>query len=213
MSVPKQSGPARSDNPGKPTPRKRTPRKPAAPVIEATEVTVTTPPVDVTVDVAVDAGRVRKPLYAYVGAADVAIEKLKALPESYSSSLTLAVTTAQAQVKAARETVESSAQTATRTVRSLPATLPIVVKGQLETLPVKALGAYAGLAERGQKVVTSVRSNPAAKSALEQARLQARIAQAQVKGAQGQVMGAATSVRRAAGAAEKAAGSLVGKLG
>jgi hypothetical protein len=173
----------------KPTTPKATTRRPATrkPAAAKTVHAESASPVDVTVEVTVDeaavADRVRKPLYASVGVADLAVER----------------------VRAARSTVEASAQTATRTVRTLPQTLPILVRGRLEALPQRinvVSGTYAGLAERGSKVVSSVRGSAGTSIAVEQA-----------KTARAQVKGAATSVRKAAGAAEKVAGSLLSRLG
>jgi hypothetical protein len=107
---------------------------------------VTTPSAPETIDLTADRGWVRNPLAASVGVADLAARTLRSLPETYSSSLATALTTAQAQLKAARGTTRTSVDLAVGTVRALPQTLPIIVRGQLEALP-----------ERGEKLVTSVR--------------------------------------------------------
>jgi uncharacterized phage infection (PIP) family protein YhgE len=134
-------------------------------------------------DAIIDLNRVRKPFYAYVGVADLAVEKLRALPEVYVQG----VNTAQAQVNTAREQVK---------------TLPDLVREQLTTLPTKARSTYDGLVNRGQKLVTSVRNNPNTKAAVRQART-----------ARTQAKGATTSARRSAASAEKAAEAAAAKTG
>jgi hypothetical protein len=127
-------------------------------------------------DTTVDLDRVRKPFYAYVGVADLAARTLRALPEAYTAGVTESVDAVK--------------------------TLPIVVRGQLAAIPAKARDAYTDLADRGQKLVTSVLKSASTKAAVEQ-----------VKTARSQVKGAATSVRKAAAAGEKAAESAADKIG
>jgi hypothetical protein len=124
----------------------------------------------------VDLDRVRKPFYAYVGVAELAARLLRALPDAYTTGVTDSVDAVK--------------------------TLPIVVRGQLAGIPAKARDAYTDLADRGQKLVTSVLNSASTKAAVEQ-----------VKTARSQVKGAATSVRKAAGATEKAAESAADKIG
>lgn len=142
-----------------------------------------TKPAAVDATTVIDLDRVRKPFYAYVGVADLAVEKLRALPEVYSHGFT----TAQAQVKNLPESVREQIET-----------LP----DQLQALPAKARGTYADLVKRGEKLVTSVRNNPNTKAAIKQA-----------KTARAQAKSAATSVRRAATSAEKAAESVAANVG
>jgi hypothetical protein len=134
-------------------------------------------------DATIDLNRVRKPFYAYVGVADLAVEKLRALPEVYVAG----VNTAQAQVNVAREQVK---------------TLPVVVREQLSTLPTKARSTYAELVTRGQKLVKTVSNNPNTKAAVRQA-----------KTAKSQAKGATTSARRSVNSAEKAAEATAAKTG
>ncbi len=126
-------------------------------------------------DATVDLNMVRKPFYAYVGVADLAVEKLRALPEVYGQSFS----TAQAQVNHARGSVK---------------TLPDAVREQISTLPTKVEEAYADLVKRGHKLVTTVRSNPNTQVAIKQA-----------KTARSQAKAAATSARRSVNSAEKVA--------
>jgi len=150
----------------------------------------TSKPAAVDATAVIDLDRVRKPFYAYVGVADLAVEKLRALPEVYVHG----VTTAQAQVSQARGSVKSLPDNVREQLQALPT--------QLQALPAKARGTYADLVKRGEKLVTSVRNNPNTKAALKQA-----------KTARAQAKGAATSVRRAAGSAEKVAEATAAKAG
>jgi broad specificity phosphatase PhoE len=131
----------------------------------------------------VDLDRVRKPFYAYVGVADLAVEKLRALPEVYTHGFN----TAQAQVNHARGSFK---------------TLPESVREQLQTLPKKAGESYADLVKRGHKLVTTVRNNPNAKAAVRQA-----------KTARAQAKGAATSVRRSVSSVERVVEGTAAKVG
>jgi hypothetical protein len=132
------------------TTRTRTPTTGTKPRTKAAAAKTTTPDV-------VDVNRVSKPLYAYVGIADLAVEKLRTLPEAYAQS----VSSTQAQVRGSVKT------------------LPIVVRGQLTALPNKAKDTYADLVERGHQLISTLQNNPGAKAALKQA----KTARAQAKGA------------------------------
>ncbi len=134
-------------------------------------------------DAVVDLNRVRAPFYAYVGVADLAVEKLRTLPDFYAAR----VQDAQEQVHTARGSVK---------------TLPDTVREQISALPTKAKGTYTQLVKRGEKLVTTVRNNPNTQAALKQA-----------KTARAQAKGAATSVRKATTSAEKAAEDTAAKTG
>ncbi len=142
-----------------------------------------TKPAAVDATAVIDLDRVRKPFYAYVGVADLAVEKLRALPEVYTQGFN----TAQAQVSHARGSVKG---------------LPESVREQFQTLPSKARGTYADLVKRGEKLVTTVRNNPNTKAAVRQA-----------KTARTQAKGAATSVRRSVSSVEKAAEAAAAEVG
>jgi hypothetical protein len=153
-----------------------------------------TKPAAVDATAVIDLDRVRKPFYAYVGVADLAVEKLRALPEVYSHGFS----TAQAQVHQARGSVKNLPDNVREQVREQLETLP----NQLQALPAKARGTYADLVKRGHKLVTSVRNNPSTKAALKQA-----------KTARAQAKGAATSVRRTVSSVEKAVEDNATKVG
>jgi hypothetical protein len=79
---------------------------------------------------------VKKPVFAYVGVADLALEQAKELPQ--------VVRTLPAQVKGLREGVESRVAKATESANEL----------------------YAALAVRGERLVTRIRRQPATEAAL-----------------------------------------------
>ncbi|MFI5955518.1 hypothetical protein [Cryptosporangium sp. NPDC051539] len=125
----------------------------------------------------------RRGLYAYVGAADYAVEQLRALPRY------------QGQVVGV--------------IRALPQTLRTSfsgLQGRVNETYVDVSGrvtdAYSDFANRGEKVVGSIRKDPATENAVEQA-----------KTAKSQVKAARTSVRKAASEAGTATGKAGDKIG
>ncbi len=131
----------------------------------------------------VDLDRVRKPFYAYVGVADLAVEKLRTLPEVYTHGFT----TAQAQVTQARGSFK---------------TLPVTSASRSRRCRRRPASTYADLVKRGHKLVTTVRNNPNTQAAVRQA-----------KTARAQAKAAATSARRSVSSAEKAAEQTATKVG
>jgi hypothetical protein len=130
-------------------------------------------------DVEVNLSAVRRPLYAYVGAADFAVEKLRDLPavgaqriQDVQESVKQAQAQATEQAKARRE----------------------AVREQLNELPNKARAYYTDFVVRGQKLVTNLRNNPEAGNAVDEA-----------KAAVSEVKDAATHAKRASKSGEKAA--------
>jgi hypothetical protein len=125
----------------------------------------------------------RKPLYAVVGAGDLAVENIKDLPT---------------QVVAQATTI-------------LPKTTAFVaeIPGKVTGLPIlatsltgKAFTAYGDLVERGEKLVRSIRRGSATQTA-----------RAQVKTAKSQTKAATTSTTKAAKATAKAVEDAAGKIG
>ncbi len=111
---------------------------------------------------------VRKPVYAYVGAADLAIEQVKNLPG--------AVKALPAQVRGLRGEVESRVTKA---------------QGQASEL-------YSSLAVRGERLVTSIRRQPATQAAVAEGK-------EAVKKAEAAAVAAGKSARAGGKAAEAAA--------
>jgi hypothetical protein len=130
-------------------------------------------------DVEVNLSAVRRPLYAYVGAADFAVEKLRDLPAAGAQR----VQEVQASVKQAQAQAAEQAKARRAAVRQ-----------QLNELPDKARALYTDFVVRGQKLVTNLRNNPEASNAVNEA-----------KAAVGEVKDAATHAKRAAKSTEKAA--------
>lgn len=130
-------------------------------------------------DVEVNLSAVRRPLYAYVGAADFAVEKLRELPAVSAQRLQeVQQSVQQAQAQATEQAKARRAQ----------------VREQLNQLPDKARAVYTDFIIRGQKLVTNLRNNPEASNAVNEA-----------KAAAGEVKDAATHAKRAAKSGEKAA--------
>jgi hypothetical protein len=127
-------------------------------------------------DVRVTLPDARRGLYAYVGVADFAVEKIRSLPSQ---------------------------------VRELPQTLRTSLTdlqgkvGETYTdVSGKVTETCSDFASRGEKLVTSIRKDPATKSAVDQ-----------VKTAESQVKAARTSVRKAATKTEAAAEKSTDKIG
>ncbi|OHV56513.1 hypothetical protein BCD48_07550 [Pseudofrankia sp. BMG5.36] len=129
---------------------------------------------------------VRKPLYAYVGAADLAVEKLRALPATASTEVRrLSDRVGELTVEAAKVPTQVGT-----TVRGLPET----VGAQLSGLQGRATQLYNAWANRGEKRVTEIRRSPTTEEAV-----------TRTKTAVSRTKAASTSARRAADAVGKAA--------
>ena len=137
-------------------------------------------------EVKIPLNEVRKPLYASVGAADLAVEKLMSLPSAYGTEvrkLSDRVVGIPTQASKVPTTVQSA-------VKSLPAT----VSAQLSDLSDRATQLYNSFADRGEKRVSGIRRSPATQEAV-----------AETKTAVSQTKAARASTRKAAGAVGKAA--------
>jgi hypothetical protein len=130
-------------------------------------------------DVEINLSAVRRPLYAYVGAADFAVEKLRDLPAAYAQR----VQEVSSSVKQAQATAQEQAKARSAAVRE-----------QLNQFPDKARAVYTDFVVRGQKLVTNLRNNPEAGDAVDEA-----------KAAVSEVKDAATHAKRAGKSGEKAA--------
>jgi hypothetical protein len=130
-------------------------------------------------DVEVNLSAVRRPLYAYVGAADFAVEKLRDLPTAYAQ-----------RVSEVQQTLKQRQAEAQEQAKARRAEL----REQLNTLPDKARSLYSDFVVRGQKLVTNLRNNPEAENAV-----------AEAKAAVSEVKDATTHAKRASKSGEKAA--------
>lgn len=115
---------------------------------------------------------VKKPAYAFAGLADLAIEQVKEAPAAYAAEV--------------------------KKVQARVADAPSVVK----TLPAKVEVLYAELAVRGQRLVTSIRRQPATEAALAEGREAVK-----------KVEAAATAAKKSAKASEKAVEGAAKKIG
>jgi hypothetical protein len=130
-------------------------------------------------DVEVNLSAVRRPLYAYVGAADFAVEKLRHLPEASAQR----IQEVQASVKQAQTQAKEQAKARRAEIQQ-----------QINQLPEKAREFYSEFVVRGQRIVTNLRNNPEARNAV-----------AEAQAAASEVKDAATHAKRSAKSGERAA--------
>jgi len=133
---------------------------------------------------------VRKPLFAAVGVADLALEQVKDVP---------------AELTAESKKVQARLADVPNVVKTLPAQVQDL-RGELETRLGKATETatdlYAKLAVRGERLVTSIRRQPATEAAI-----------AEGKEAVKKAEQSAVAARKSAKAGEKAVEDAAGKLG
>lgn len=139
----------------------------------------------------------RKPFYAYAGAADLAAERVRALP---------------AEAKKFQGTVQGQLKALPTQVKTLPTSLQAQVKalqtqvmglpGQVTALSGRASTLYTELVVRGEKVVGSIRHQAATETAV-----------TQTKSAVSKAKAAGTSARKARSAVGKAVDDAAGKIG
>lgn len=156
--------------------------------------TKTNDTVEVKGDAKLPLNEVRKPLYAYVGAADLAVEKLRELPSRYTAELK--------KRRGDAESIQTQVKDLPTTLQKQVKDLPQTVKSQLTEISEKVNEVYEDLAGRGERLVTSVRKDPATQSAVEHGKTAVR-----------QAKGARTSARKAAGDVSKAAEDTANKVG
>ncbi|EFC79437.1 hypothetical protein [Parafrankia sp. EUN1f] len=143
-------------------------------------------------EVPVHSSDVRKPLYASVGAADAAVEKLLTLPATYGTEVRrISDRVSQIPAQAVRVPVQ---------VSSAVLSLPITVGSQISDLQGRATELYNSFASRGEKRVAGIRRSPATEEAVKRTRTAAS-----------QTRAARTSTRRAASATGRAIGDAVGQ--
>ena len=129
----------------------------------------------------------RKPLYAYAGVIDLAVEKTRELPAKATTVVPKAqVLVAEFPTKALGQAKELRTQLESRTT----------------TLTLKTLGVYGGLVNRGEKLVGSIRRQQATQEAV-----------TQVKSAKSRTKAAATSASKAAKATAAAVEDAAEKIG
>ena len=137
-----------------------------------------------------DVSEATKPLFAFVGVADLAIEQAKDVPALYVAEVKKAQTrlaevptqvkTLPAQVKSLRDEVETRVEKATE----------------------KATEVYTQLTVRGERLVTQIRRQPATEAAIAEGKQAVRKAEA-----------AATAAKKSVKAVEQAVEDAAAKLG
>jgi hypothetical protein len=134
-----------------------------------------------------DADYAKKPLFAYVGVADLAIERAKELP----AELTVATTN-----------VTKKAQALLAEVPAQVTALPVTVRSNVEKASELATDLYAKLTVRGERLVTQIRRQPATEAAIAEGKEAVKKAEA-----------AATAARKSVKAGEKAVEDAADKIG
>ena len=117
-----------------------------------------------------------KPLYAYVGALDLALEQAKDVPAQVRT-LPAQVRTLPSQVRSLRSDVETRVEKATERASDL----------------------YAQLSVRGERIVTSIRRAPSTEAAVEEGKEAVRKAEAAAVAAKNSVRAGGRAVEDAAG--------------
>lgn len=136
----------------------------------------------------------RRGIYAYVGAADYAVEQIRALPR-YQGAVVEAL---RSQVK----DLQHQARVLPQTLRTSITGFQGKVNETYVDLSGRVTGTYSEFANRGEKLVTNIRKDPATEAAVEQ-----------TKTAKAQVKAARTSVKKAATEAETATEKAGDKIG
>jgi hypothetical protein len=130
-----------------------------------------------------DLDEARKPLFAFVGVADLAIEQAKELPSLYVAEA-------------------KKAQGRLAEVPAAVKTLPEQAQNRVAKLTEHATDLYAQLAVRGERLVTSIRRQPSTEAAIAEGKEAVRKAEA-----------TATAARKSAKAGEKAVEDATAKIG
>ena len=137
-----------------------------------------------------DAAEAKKPLFAYVGVADLAIEKAKEIPAEFTADIK--------KVQALLAEVPAQVKTLPAQVKELRG----VVETKVNEATEKATDLYAKLTVRGERLVTQIRRQPATEAAIAEGKEAVRKAEA-----------AATAAKKSVKAGEKAVEDAAGKLG
>lgn len=134
-----------------------------------------------------DVEAAKKPLFAYVGVADLAIERAKELP---------------AELKALNEVAGKRAQALVAEVPAQVTALPATVRTSVEKATEQATDLYNKLTVRGERLVGQIRRQPATEAAIAEGKEAVKKAEA-----------AATAARKSAKAGEKAVEGAAAKIG
>jgi hypothetical protein len=136
---------------------------------------------------ALNSAAAKKPLFAYVGVADLAIERAKEIPGEFTVATT---------------NVTKKAQSLLADVPSQVTALPVTVRTNVEKATEKATDLYTKLTIRGERLVGQIRRQPATEAAIAEGKEAVKKAEA-----------AATAAKKSAKAGEKAVEDAVAKIG
>jgi hypothetical protein len=134
-----------------------------------------------------DAEYAKKPLFAYVGVADLAIERAKEVP---------------AQLTVATTEVTKKAQALLAEVPAQVTALPVTGRTNVDKATEKATEVYSKLTVRGERLVKAIRRQPATEAAIAEGKEAVRKAEA-----------AATAAKKSVKAGEKAVEDAAAKIG
>jgi len=134
-----------------------------------------------------DVEQAKKPLFAYVGVADLAIERAKEIP---------------AELTELNKTVGTKVQAFVAEVPTQAKALPVTVRTNVEKATEKATDLYTKLTIRGERLVTQIRRQPATEAAIAEGKEAVRKAEA-----------AATAAKKSVKAGEKAVEGAADKIG
>ena len=134
-----------------------------------------------------DVEQAKKPLFAYVGVADLAIERAKEIP---------------AELTELNKTVGTKFQAFVADVPAQAKALPVTVRTNVEKATEKASDVYAKLTVRGERLVTQIRRQPATEAAIAEGKAAVRKAEA-----------AANSAKKSVKAGEQAVEDAAEKIG
>ena len=140
-----------------------------------------------TFDAAAAKETAKKPLFAYVGVADLAIERAKEIP---------------AELTELNKTVSTKVQAVIADVPAQVQALPVTVRTNVEKATEKATDLYTKLTIRGERLVTQIRRQPATEAAIAEGKEAVRKAEA-----------AATAAKKSVKAGEKAVEDAAQKIG
>jgi hypothetical protein len=140
---------------------------------------------EVETDTKIQVPDARKPLFASLGAADLAVEKLLNLPTTYTSEIR--------RITDAVNDISSQAQKLPANAATVVRALPTAVTAQLSGVAGRASAIYDSFASRGEKRVASIRGGESTEEAV-----------TATKTAVSRTKAARTSTRKAAGAVGKA---------
>ena len=133
-----------------------------------------------------DVAEAKKPLYAYVGALDLALEQAKEVPAEVSTGVT--------RVSARLADIPAQVRTLPASVKNLRGDVEV----RVEKVTERASDLYTELSVRGERLLTSIRRQAATEAALEEGKEAVRKAEAATVAAKKSVKASGRAVEGAA---------------